>query len=530
MGLFDDLGNLWNDVEHAGSMVFHSMEDVVSHLGTLGVPFFASLPQFVQFIVSIGENPFTFLPRLVGVASGHGANPVQTLEELAQGILTEGSQAFAQKQVKRVIDPIIQQVQAHTQVSQSIGALHQNTITQVQQKLTALRTGNDGSLGLQGDFATALDTHFQVVQTSVNTMTAPLNPSGSGGGDGGILQQYNRAQAAIDQAFVFGLEVIVGVAIGLAIVDIIILVLEIIAAAIAGALTIEFAGGGGLLVGGAESLIDVGLIAAELSFIGDLILADAAIWAVATLINFAVYEIRELIYQHQHALVTSRPILPNPELTPEGQKVVDDLFGEFGGTIPKELLGYLVKWLGTSALAKATIRCLFQNGYLDLSGYTGTDPRLNDANNNAWTNVNDHLDPNDLEGAWKENNPSQVDPSTIPPGSSNVSGGDHLKEVTDALNSIKRLISNLTNVINVDNAKIAHAPDPGAPDILNLISQRDHLQTILDIWKKTRDFILSKIGKGTPPPTGWSDQGKLPLIDDLLNASPCKVPDAKYYK
>ena len=529
MGLFDDLGNLWNDVEHAGSMVFHTMEDVVSHLGTLGVPSFASLPQFVQFIVSIGENPFTFLPRLVGIASGRGANPAQALEELAFGILSEGPQAFAQKQVRKVVDPMIQQVQAHTQVSQSVGALHQNTVTQVQQKLTALRTGSNGSQGLQGDFATALDTHFQVVQLSVSALTSPLNPGGSAGNDP-PTQWHNQAQASINQAFIFVLEGIVAVAIGLAIVDIVILVLEIIVAILGGVITIEVGGLGGVVIGGGEAVVDVGLIAAELEFIGTLILIDAAIWAAASLVALAIYRIQELIYQHQHALVTSRPILPNPELTPEGQAAVDDLFNEFGGTIPKQLLEYLVKWLGTSALAKATIRCLFQNGYLDLSGYTGTDPRLNDANNNAWTNVNDHLDPNDLEGAWKDNNPSQVDPSTIPPGSTSVSGANHLKEVNGALDAIKRLISNLTNVINVDNAKIAHAPDPGSPDILNLTSQRDHLQTILDIWKKTRDFILSKIGKGTPPPTGWPDNGKLPLIDDLLAASPCKVPDAKYYK
>lgn len=297
MGLFDDLGNLWNDVEHVGSVVFHSMEDVLSHLDTLGVPFFASLPQFVQFIVSIGENPFTFLPRLVGIASGRGANPVQALEELAQGLLTEGPQAFAQKQVRKVIDPMIQQVQAHTQVSQSVGALHQNTITQVQQKLTALRTGNNGSLGLQGNFATALDTHFQVVQTSVSALTSPLNPGGSAGNDP-PTQWHNQAQAAINQAFIFALEGIVVVAIGLAIVDLIILVLEIILAIIGGVITIEVGGLGAVAIGGGESLIDVGLIAAELSFIGDLILADAAIWAAATLIALAVYRIEELIQRH----------------------------------------------------------------------------------------------------------------------------------------------------------------------------------------------------------------------------------------
>ncbi len=349
MGLFDDLGNLWNDVEHAGSMVFHTMEDVVSHLGTLGVPSFASLPQFVQFIVSIGENPFTFLPRLVGIASGHGVNPVQALEEMAFGILSEGPQAFAQKQVKRVTDPMIQQVRMHTQVSQSVGALHQNTITQVQQKLTALRTGSSGSQGLQGDFATALDTHFQVVQTSVNTMTAPMNPSGSsGGGDGGILQQYNQAQAAIDQAFIVGLEIIAGVAIGLAIVDVIILVLEIIVAILGGVITIEVGGLGGVVIGGGEAVVDVGLIAAELSFIGDLILADAAIWAAATLINFAVYEIRELIYQHQHATSIAYPqwVLPDGSALPkEFEQKAQRIWDEFKKLVKQGLTAGIVAYL-----------------------------------------------------------------------------------------------------------------------------------------------------------------------------------------
>src|SRR5579875_3614072 len=83
---------------HTGGEIIHSIEDAISRLASLGVPYFASLPQFIQFLVSAGENPFTFLPALVSHIISKGGEPVQVLEELAGGFLSEGPQAYTEKQ------------------------------------------------------------------------------------------------------------------------------------------------------------------------------------------------------------------------------------------------------------------------------------------------------------------------------------------------------------------------------------------------------------------------------------------------
>lgn len=174
--ILDSLGSLWNDLEQAGSVVFHSMEDAINHLGQLGVPAFSSLGPFISFLVSMGENPFTFLPQVVNVINSRGGNPVQVLEELAWGFMTEGPVPYTQKQLAKRINPVLDGLNEHTQTSNTVALLHQDTISQVQHKLTALRQGN-GSLGFQGDFALALDTHFTGIQTNVTQLTAPLGTS-----------------------------------------------------------------------------------------------------------------------------------------------------------------------------------------------------------------------------------------------------------------------------------------------------------------------------------------------------------------
>lgn len=176
-GILDTLGSLWNDVEHAGDFVFHSMEEAISHLAGLGVPAFASLEQFIHFLISMGENPFTFLPHMVNVINSRGGNVVQVLEELAVGFITEGPVPFTQKQLTKVINPVLDGLNQHTQTAHMVASIHQDTITQVQQKLTVLRHGNNGSPGLQGDFALALDKQFASIHTNVTQLITPLGAS-----------------------------------------------------------------------------------------------------------------------------------------------------------------------------------------------------------------------------------------------------------------------------------------------------------------------------------------------------------------
>ncbi|HEU5381116.1 MAG TPA: hypothetical protein VFV38_37305 [Ktedonobacteraceae bacterium] len=536
-GLLGDLENLWNAVENTGATVFHDLEDAVNHLTTLGVPLFPSLKDFIQFLVTEGENPFTFIPNLIGHITSRNGNVVETLEELASGFIHEGPQNYTSRQTSRFVNVITNAVQQHTQTASSLGALHQSTITQIQNKLLTLSQGSPGAIPFQGDAALTIQSNFTTISQNMNTLTAPMNSSSPG--DPTAAFQDNVA--SINQGFIDGLNEIPTMVRQFGMFDLAAISVALI---IGGVLLVTTAGTGDIIEVPIAVVVGVVLVLVEALVVAVWFLGDCLIWAIRMLAALIVLGIEEIFYHPQttstttssttagathHTLITSAPTLPNPELTPEGEALVNDLLNEFGGTIPKEMLQYLVKVLGASKLSAAMIRCLYQNGYLDLSSYSGNNPMLTDANNNAWVNINDHIDPNDLEGAWKDQNPDQVDPTTIK-DPQYVSGADHYGEVSDALNSITRLISNLTNVIRGYNARITYAPDPNAPDILDLIQKRDHLQKLLDTWTKVRDFIRSKIAKGSPSPDTWPDKGKLPLVDELLQVSTCNVPGPQYYK
>src|SRR5690348_14212952 len=150
MGLLDDLGSLWQEVEQAGETVFHDLEDVASHLTSLGVPFFPNLKSFIEFLVHEGENPFTFIPNLVSEIVKQGGSIVDTLEELASGFLHEGPHNYVSRLTRRVIDPIISLVNQHTQAATALSTLHQSTLSQVHNKLTTLSQGGNGTIPFQG--------------------------------------------------------------------------------------------------------------------------------------------------------------------------------------------------------------------------------------------------------------------------------------------------------------------------------------------------------------------------------------------
>src|SRR5262249_18330605 len=131
-------------------------------------------------------------------------------------------------------------------------------------------------------------------------------------------------------------------------------------------------------------------------------------------------------------------------LTLEEAKLIDDLFNEFGGTIPDRVLQYLVRWLGASKLTEAMIRCLYQTGHLNLSSSVYTSIVLESKYESVLNVVVHNLNPNDLEGAWKDNNPGEVDPKSIK-DPRYVSGANHNDEVNSALEALKRGITSLDN-------------------------------------------------------------------------------------
>lgn len=235
-----------------------------------------------------------------------------------------------------------------------------------------------------------------------------------------------------------------------------------------------------------------------------------------------------------HATIDSGKTLPNPNAkdlppTPEEINLIGNLLNEFGGTIPEGVLQYLVRWLGASKRTAAVIRCLYQNGYLSLPSSVYNSAVLERDYRAALNAVVNHLDPNDLEGAWKDTNPSEVDPTTIK-DPRYVSGAKHFDEVQDGLEAIKKVITSLNKKITDLSRRISHAQNPNAPNILDMITQKAHLQNLKDVFIKLLNFVQSKILKGSSSPDTWSDQGQVPFIEDLLQVSPCKFPGAQYYK
>lgn len=232
--------------------------------------------------------------------------------------------------------------------------------------------------------------------------------------------------------------------------------------------------------------------------------------------------------------IDSGKTLPNPNskkipLTAEEANLIADLVNEFGGTISDKVVQYLVRWLGASKLTAAMIRCLYQKGYLCLPSSVYTSVALENKYESALNAVVNHFDPNDLEGAWKDANPSEVDPESVK-DPRYVSGADHAGEVERGLKAIKKVLTGLDKKIVDLNGRISRAPDPNAPNVLDMIEQKVHLRKLASVFIRLQNFVQAKIAKGSPSPDTWPDQGRVPITKDLLQVSDCNVPDTQYYQ
>lgn len=181
--------------------------------------------------------------------------------------------------------------------------------------------------------------------------------------------------------------------------------------------------------------------------------------------------------------VLQAKLISDPALTPEQVEAVNELFREFGGRISIKALQWLIGALGAgmaAETAKAIIRCLVANGYMDtLFG-------------SAWNAVSDHLTPRDLQGAWAEK--QGID-----------TGYDHEEEVSNAETSLKNLIANL-------DGRIADYRTPAALRAL--------YQVMRSACQGTVSFI-DKVVNGTVTPSKWDNGGEVPFFKDVLAGSPC---------
>jgi hypothetical protein len=214
--------------------------------------------------------------------------------------------------------------------------------------------------------------------------------------------------------------------------------------------------------------------------------------------------------------VTEEPQLPGrPQLTDAQKQLAENLAKEFGGNVPQAWIEYLLGVIGAGVSATdaaAMIRCLYKGGYLTMN-----DPRIGSRiYKGAWSSAIDHLDPNDLEGAWKD--------SQVPPINSH---GNHLQEVKDAIQSLTDLLKKLSNKIGYLDSQIASSTDPTV--IGKLTAIRNIYETLRNAFQKTLDMAENAKTRSDEPPT-WPDQGVIPLGSELLAGSTCATPKPSDYQ
>ncbi len=342
--ILDNLGSMWNNLEHTGEAVFHSIDEVISHLSILGVPSFASLEQFIHFLISEGENPFTFLPKVVGEINSRGGSAVEVLEELASDFILLGPIRATQNLYNKKVAPLLNGLNQYTQTSHTVASVHQDTITQVQQKLTTLRQGTNGSMALQGDFATALDTHFATIHSNVTQLTTPL-ASSSDASTGDPWAQFLDSIGKANHELLLAIEqvpqwkiILCGV-LDLAIVFVALTVNVVVAVPTGGAALVPLIPIDGVLVI-AIILLDVAILGLFEPFLKWLVQIIAAVIALG---------IQEFTYHtqaHSTAIPYPQWVLPDGQPLPKAREArARALWDQYRGTIGKALTASIIAYL-----------------------------------------------------------------------------------------------------------------------------------------------------------------------------------------
>lgn len=258
-----------NGVEHIGK----SMEDLVGkatgELESLGIGMFGSRGEFIQFLIHLGEDPVHVISTLWSHTSGHGGDPFSVLEELANGVLTYGLTNYCTQKANQAVAPIRSALNDHNTRGQQVVNVHQTTLTVTQSKLNTL-TGNASAANLpmtwQGAGADAMTTSFSGISQFIEQLNEQMHT--------------NQQQIALNNAFIQGLELTGAVAIGMLVLDI--LLVAVNAIILVGG-TVVAPGVGTLAGAGIDALLDAGVLALELEILAAMVATDALIWLAGTL-------------------------------------------------------------------------------------------------------------------------------------------------------------------------------------------------------------------------------------------------------
>ncbi|MBV9691257.1 MAG: hypothetical protein JO202_16275 [Ktedonobacteraceae bacterium] len=461
-----------NGIEHVADDFGKLLDTALKELESLGIGTFEGLEGFVHFLLEMGQDPVHVISSMIGHIEHIGGSVIPTMEEIALGVVNQGLTGFATAKLNQVVEPVRGALQQQNRVGMQVADVHKTTMSVMQTRLTSLTTAQASGVTWQGPGATEMNTQF----TSLSNSLTQLNLNIDAGG----------AQQSLNNACLLVLEGIGVLAAGLAILDILLIVVEAVVAVATG--------GTAVLV---EAPLDAALLAAQIDLILSLVAADLIIWIVGTL---AIYAYNHLVHTVTSTPEASKPQIlhlnlpKGPQITPEQQAAVEDMVRELAAKLGVNAEA-LQKWLQLIAQAlgagvsaeelKRIIRCLEAKGYLDASLKS------------AWNSVADHLTPRDLQGAWGDHNGYDT-------------SADHWGEVNGSLASLSKLIGDL-------NKKIA--------DYSISAAKRAFYQGLRDSAQKTIDYVTKLItgGKNQGPSTKyWDDpKGQVPFAQDVIQASGC---------
>lgn len=462
-----------NGIEHVADDFEKLMGKALQEIESLGFGVFGGMEGFVRFLIEMEQDPVHVISKMVGHIERCGGSVIPTMEEIAHGIASQGLTGFATTKLNYVVEPMCTNLRQLNKTGPQVVNIHQTTLNVMKSRLNTLTVAQDNGAGWNGPSALEMTTQFDSLSRSLSGLNLDIG--------------FDGAQQTLNTVCLIALGGIAALAIALAILDVLLLVVEAVVTAVTA--------GGALVI---EGPVDIGLGAAEIGLILDLVAADLAVWIVGTL---AIYAYNHLIHTSTSTPTASKPqvlqlnLPKGPEITPEQQGAVEDMVRELAAKLGVSAEA-LQKWLqliaqalgpGVSAAElKSIIRCLASKGYLDASLKSG------------WNIVADHLTPRDLQGAWGDHNGYDT-------------GADHWGEVNrDGLKGLRNYISDL-------DAKIS--------DYSTSPTRRAFYQVLRNAAQKTLDYVTNLINKGKyqgPSSKDWPDpKGRVPFMDDVLKGSGC---------
>jgi len=220
----------------------------------------------------------------------------------------------------------------------------------------------------------------------------------------------------------------------------------------------------------------------------------------------------------------TEPCPPNvvPQLNPDQQKLLDKLMAMYPNVSEKDLKQLILRnmsesdisnllhqltrrfgldnlsktlYLFTSGLTFAQIEAFINAGLIP--PYRIRNDKVRSLVEKLWDAIRNHLTPLDLEGAWRDDHGCGI-PNPAKPGTDY----QHLKEVTDAWNSLRNFIDEAKNMLdpnNPDSAKLT-------PDEVRLLRQ------LLSAVSKSADYIEKVVTASS-----WNPGTGLPFLSTLLS-------------